>query len=55
MAENETPVEQEKQVTQEKPAEPKKQMSDKTRYIIMGVALAVCVVAIILACVFLID
>lgn len=52
MAENEKPVEQENQA--EKPVTPKKQMSDKTRYIIMGCALAVCVVAIVLACVFLI-
>ena len=51
MAENEKPVEQEKQT--ETQGKQKKQMSDKTRYILLGVSLAVCIAVIVLACVFL--
>ena len=50
MAENEQ-VEQ--PVEQKVEAKQKKSMSDKTRYILLGVASAVCVAAVVLACVFL--
>ena len=55
MAENQEPVDAKvnEQKNVESTKKQKKQMSDKTRYIILGVALGICVVAIVLACIFL--